>query len=309
MKTAFLFPGQGAQTVGMGKDIARDCPQAAALFAKANEILGYDLAALCFEGPQEKLDLTTISQPALFVTSAAMLEALKVNSAGSKLKADVTAGLSLGEYTALYAAGAISFEDGLKLVHKRGTAMQAAADATQGSMVSILGLNEAKVRELCQMAAQGDLLVPANFNCPGQVVVSGSKAACERAEKLAPECGALKAVVLRVAGAFHSQMMAPAADALGRALAQADIRTPDVKVIANISAAYYESTGQVRDSLKRQLVEPILWQKCMEKLIADGVDTFYEIGAGRVLTGLMRKINRKANVINLSSIESLTELK
>jgi [acyl-carrier-protein] S-malonyltransferase len=306
MKTAFLFPGQGAQSVGMGKDIAQEFPAAAAIYKKANDIVGYDLQDICFNGPQEKLDSTTISQPAIFVTSAALLEVFRNNSAPA---ADVTGGLSLGEYTALYAAGAISFEDGLNLVQKRGNAMQAAADASQGSMVSVLGLDEEKVRQLCEKAAEGEILVPANFNCPGQIVLSGTKSACERAEKLAAEFGAMKAIVLRVAGAFHSQMMSPAADTLSQALSQANISLPSIKVIANISANYYESPQQIRDGLTKQLTQSILWQNCMEKLLAEGVETFYEIGPGRVLTGLMRKINRRANILNISGAESLNELK
>jgi [acyl-carrier-protein] S-malonyltransferase len=306
MKTAFLFPGQGAQSVGMGKDIAQEFPAAAAIYKKANDIVGYDLQDICFNGPQEKLDSTTISQPAIFVTSAALLEVFRNNSAPA---ADVTGGLSLGEYTALYAAGAISFEDGLNLVQKRGNAMQAAADASQGSMVSVLGLDEEKVRQLCEKAAEGEILVPANFNCPGQIVLSGTKSACERAEKLAAEFGAMKAIALRVAGAFHSQMMSPAADTLSQALSQANISLPSIKVIANISANYYESPQQIRDGLTKQLTQSILWQNCMEKLLAEGVETFYEIGPGRVLTGLMRKINRRANILNISGAESLNELK
>jgi [acyl-carrier-protein] S-malonyltransferase len=308
MKTAFLFPGQGAQTVGMGRDIAQTFGAAAAIYKKANDIVGYDLQAICFDGPQEKLDSTVVSQPAIFVTSVAMLEALKGTEAALNLKADVTAGLSLGEYTALYASGAMSFEDGLRLVQKRGNAMQAAADATQGSMVSILGLDEEKVRQLCAEAADGELLVPANFNCPGQIVLSGAKSACARAEKLATEFGAVKAVVLRVGGAFHSHMMSPAAASLRQVLAQTNIFAPKLKVIANIWANYYESADKIREGLARQLIQPILWQNCMEKLIVDGVETFYEIGPGRVLTGLMRKINRKANIINISGVESLKEL-
>ena len=291
----------------MGKDIAEAFPAAAALYKKANEIVGYDLQDICFNGPQEKLDSTTVSQPAIFVTSAALLEVFK-NASGSKVTADVTAGLSLGEYTALYAAGAMSFEDGLKLVQKRGNAMQAAADSSQGSMVSILGLDEEKVRQLCAKAADGELLVPANFNCPGQIVLSGTKSACERAEKLAADFGAIKAVVLRVAGAFHSTMMSPAAESLKQALAQTNIATPEIKVIANISAQYYTSGDQIREGLTKQLIQSILWQNCMEKLLADGVEIFYEIGPGRVLTGLMRKINRRANIINISGGESLKEV-
>ena len=197
MKTAFLFPGQGAQVVGMGKDIAEHCPAAADLFEKANEIVGYDLRHLCFEGPEEALNTTTVSQPAIFTVTAALLELLRQTH--PELWPDVTAGLSMGEYSALYAAGLMSFEDALKLVQERGRAMQAAADASNGSMVSILGLDEEKVRALCRQAAQGDILEPVNFNCPGQIVISGSSQVCIRAEALAEKYGAMKAVPLAVA--------------------------------------------------------------------------------------------------------------
>ena len=309
MKTAFLFPGQGAQTVGMGADVAAAYPAAAELFAKANDIVGFDLRAVCFEGPAERLNSTTMSQPAIFVTSAALLEILRTQEATRDLAADVTAGLSLGEYTALYAAGVISFEDALLLVKKRGEAMQAAADATERGMVSLIGLDEEKVRQLCDEAAEGDLLEPVNFNCPGQIVVSGTRGACARAAALAEKYGAVKAVTLEVAGAFHTEMMSGAADALREALSQCRIAEPSsVKTLANISADYYDSAAGVADGLARQLTRPILWQKCMERLLADGVERFYEIGPGRVLTGLMRRIHRKTRVVNVSSIESVQKL-
>ena len=309
MKTAFLFPGQGAQVVGMGADIAKSFPIAAQMYDKANQIVGFDLRKLCFEGPSEQLNTTTISQPAIFATSAAILEVLKTNPATSRMKADITAGLSLGEYTALYAAGLISFEDGLILVHKRGRAMQEAADATKGAMVGIIGLDEEKVRQICDEAAQGDLIEPVNFNCPGQIVVSGSVSACERAEKLAEEYGAMKAVRLDVAGAFHTEMMSSAAEKLGQALFNSQIAEPsEIKTIANINAEYYRTSEKIADGLINQLTSPILWQKCMERLIDDRIEKFYEIGPGRVLTGLMRRINRKIKVINISTLKAIEEL-
>ena len=306
MRTAFLFPGQGAQVVGMGAEIAQQCSAAAKIFETANDVVGFDLRGICFEGPAEQLNTTTISQPAIFVTSAAILEVFKSNTATNGIMADVTAGLSLGEYTALYAAGVINFEDALVLVQKRGQAMQQAAEMNEGAMVSIIGLGEEQVSQLCAEASEGELLAAVNFNCPGQIVISGSKAACERATKLAAEYGAVKAVRLEVAGAFHTEMMSSAAACLKEALEKNKISEPsDIKIIANINAEYYPTAEKVAEGLIKQLTCPILWQKCMEKLLADGVENFYEIGPGRVLTGLMRRINRKTKVVNISSLDSI----
>ena len=321
MKTAFLFPGQGAQEVGMGADIARSFEKAADIFKKANEILGFDLSGICFEGPAEELNSTAISQPAIFTMSAAILEVLRTELPADSFRADVTAGLSLGEYTALYAAGVFSFEDALVLVNKRGQAMQEAADTNGGAMVSIIGLDEEKVHLLCEevLASEEEnedeeeydvrLLEPVNFNCPGQIVVSGTKAACKQAKELAVKYGAIKAVRLDVAGAFHTEMMSGAAEALKQALSSCVIAEPSrTRTIANINAEYYQSGEEIAEGLVKQLTSPILWQKCMEQLLADGVEEFYEIGPGRVLTSLMKRINRKTKVINISSAQSLNEI-
>jgi [acyl-carrier-protein] S-malonyltransferase len=309
MKTAFLFPGQGAQVVGMGTDIAKSFPKAAEIFNKANDIVGFDLSGICFEGPAEELNSTTISQPAIFTTSAAILEVIRTEPATKGIRADFAAGLSMGEYTALYAAGVIGFEEGLKLVHKRGQAMQAAADANEGAMVSIIGLDEETVHWLCEEAGQGDLLEPVNFNCPSQIVISGEKKACKRGKDLAQKVGAIKAVRLEVAGAFHTRMMSDAAKVLAKALADSEIKEPaQTQIIANIDAEYYQTAEKIREGLVKQLTCPILWQKCMERLLSDGVEKFYEIGPGRVLTGLMKRINRKTEVINVSSSKAIEEL-
>ncbi len=309
MKTAFLFPGQGAQVVGMGKDIAGAFKVAADVFEKANDIVGFDLRRICFEGPGDELNTTTMSQPAIYVTSAAILEVIRTNSTSNSIKPDVVAGLSLGEYTALYAASLVSFEDGLKLVQKRGQAMQAAADSSKGGMVCMVGLDEDKVKGLCGEASQGEPLAGVNFNCPGQIVISGSLSACERAENLAEKYGAMKAVRLAVAGAFHSEYMSPAADELSVALQQCKILNPsEIKVVANTNCQYYSDTDDIKAGLVKQLTSPILWQKCMEKLLAEGVEDYYEIGPGKVLTGLMRRINRKTKVDNISNLSALEKL-
>jgi len=290
----------------MGKKIAEAFPAAAEIFQKANSIVGFDLSRICFEGPAEQLNSTTISQPAIFVTSAAILEALKTNPSTKELRADVTAGLSLGEYTALYAAAVFSFEDALLLVQKRGEAMQNAADATDGAMLSIIGLDEEKVNQLCEEAAEGQLLTAVNFNCPGQIVISGSKPACGRAQELAAKYDAIKAITLEVAGAFHTEMMATAADVLKEALSNCRISQPsNIRIIANVNADYYENAENIAQGLTKQLTSPVLWQKCMQKLIADGVEKFYEIGPGRVLTGLMKRISRKTKVVNISSMDTI----
>jgi [acyl-carrier-protein] S-malonyltransferase len=293
----------------MGKDVAEAFPAAAQVFAHANDILGFDLTGYCFAGPSDRLNTTAISQPAIFVTSAAFLAVLRTNAATQGLQPDVTAGLSLGEYTALYAADAIDFEQALGLVAERGRAMQSAAEQSDGSMVSVIGLDEAQVDRLCAEASQGELLSPVNFNCPGQIVLSGAASVCKRVEELAPRYGASKAVPLDVAGAFHTEMMAGAAEALRQALANCQITDPGVtRTIANINAEYYNSAREIADGLARQLTSPILWQQCMERLIADGVERFYEIGPGRVLTGLMRRIDRKKKVVNISSLASIGKL-
>lgn len=308
MTSAFLFPGQGAQHIAMGKDVAEACPAASALFDKANDIAGFDLKGICFNGSEEKLNATEISQPAIFVTSAALLEVFKTDF-DPDIIPQYTAGLSLGEYTALYAAGCFSFEDGLKLVLKRGQAMQAAADQSNGSMVSIIGLDEEKVNQLCEKAGQGQPLKPANFNCPGQIVISGEKPACTRAAELAESLGAIKAVELKVAGAFHTELMAPAAEQLKKALEECNINAPDEpKVIANVNAEFYNSADEIRDGLVKQLIQPILWQKCMEKLLEKDIQDYYEIGPGRVLTGLMKRIHRKTRVNNISNLDALKKI-
>jgi len=304
---AFLFPGQGAQAVGMGKDFFDSVPAARAVFEQADRTLGLELSKICFEGPADRLTATDISQPAIFMHSAAVLAALGELPGWRATRPAAVAGLSLGEYTALYAAGAFDFQTGLKLVAQRGRFMQEASTAAPSGMVSILGLEEDKVLELCREAAgaaPGQVLSPANFNSPGQIVISGHKQACERAVELADKFGC-RAIPLQVAGAFHTELMKPAADRLAEVIAASEIRMPAVPVIANITARPYGCVDEIRKGLVSQVTSPIRWSQSMQKLLADGVTKFYELGPGRVLAGLMKKIDRKAAVVNVSTVEGM----
>jgi [acyl-carrier-protein] S-malonyltransferase len=277
----------------MGRQVAESLPAARQLYDRANAILGYDLAKLCFEGPAEELDSTVISQPALFVTGLAAIEQLRHNAPDVVLACEATAGLSLGEYTALVFAGAIEFEDALRLVAVRGEAMQEAADATPSGMVSILGLERQAVEDLCGRARREDTLQIANLLCPGNIVISGTNSACERAAEIAPAAGAMKAVPLAVAGAFHTPIMAGAVERLGEALNEARIVRPTIPVISNVDAQAHFEPEEIRRLLIRQVVSPVLWEDSMRNLLADGYDQFYEVGPGRVLRGLLKRIDRK----------------
>jgi [acyl-carrier-protein] S-malonyltransferase len=297
---AFLFPGQGAQQVGMGRQFAETLPAARRLYDEAAEVLGYDLAAVCWNGPADRLNSTVISQPALFVTSLAALESLRASDPAAVADCRATAGLSLGEYTALVFAGALSFRDGLRVVQRRGAAMQAAADATPSGMVSIVGLEADRVEELCRQAAAAGSVRIANLLCPGNIVVSGSRAACDEAERLAAAAGA-RTVRLAVAGAFHTDIMRPADEALAAALAAVEVRPPRVPVRSNVDARPHTDPGEIRDLLVRQVLKPVLWEQTLRGLLAEGFDCFYEIGPGRVLAGLLKRVQRKVDCRNVSA--------
>lgn len=303
-KHAAIFPGQGAQLVGMGQDVAATHAVAQETFAQADELLGFKLSTLCFEGPEERLGATDIQQPAIFVTSVALFRAAV--DAG-RIRADQFAamgGLSLGEYTALHLAGALPFADALRLVQRRGELMQQASEAAASGMVSIMGLDENQVLALCEKLASKGLIQPANFNCPGQIVISGALAACEAAPAVAEELGG-RAIPLKVAGAFHSEFMRPAAEGLKTVLAESQISAPNVPVVANVDASYHGNPDEIRDRLYRQMVNPVRWQGCVQKLAADGCAEFYEVGPNRVLMGLMRKIDRGLKCVNLSKAADL----
>ncbi len=291
-KIAFLFPGQGAQHVGMGKSIASRFPAAKALFDQAGEILGFDLASLCFEGPAERLDTTIVSQPALFVCSLAALEMVRAENPHLVADCAMAAGLSLGEYTALVFAGAMSFEDGLRVVQRRGEAMQQAADANPSGMVSALMLDRdqvAKVRD--ESCVDGKIWI-ANYLCPGNTVLSGEKPACAKAAELIEKAGG-GARTLAVAGAFHTPLMASACGQLEDALKQVAIKAPRIPVVSNVDAKPHSNPDEMREILVRQVTQPVLWEDCVREMLSQGCDQFYEIGPGKVLKSLMKRIDRK----------------
>lgn len=292
-KIAFLFPGQGAQTVGMGRRLAELLPAARNLYDRAAEVLGYDLAKLCFEGPADMLDSTIYSQPALFVTSLAALESLRAQSPEVVLACEGTAGLSLGEYTAMVFAGILDFEDALMVVQRRGAAMQEASDATPSGMVTILGLERVQVEALCEKARQGETLEIANLLCPGTIVISGTNGACERAAELAPSMGAMKAMPLAVAGAFHTPIMRPADQRCAEALAEVPMHSPRIPVVFNVDAQTHDDPEDIRQLMVKQILQPVRWEDSMRHLLAQGFDQFYEVGPGRVLRGLLKRIDRK----------------
>ncbi|MCD4824155.1 MAG: ACP S-malonyltransferase [Phycisphaerae bacterium] len=307
-KTAFMFPGQGAQYVGMGKDIYEAFAPARDIFDRAEAATGLPIKKLCFEGPEEDLNRTDNAQPCIFTVSAAMLAVMDSLMGDSMPTPDVCCGLSLGEYTALYAAGAMDFETGVKLVAKRGELMQAAALARPSGMVAVIALDEKQAVELCNAAAEGQILTPANFNCPGQIVLSGENEACQRAADIAEQYGARGATVLKVAGAFHSEIMTPAAEEFAGVLADVNFADPKHSVVANVDAAEYASAAEIPAKLLAQLTGAVRWQQSVEKILADGVDTYYEIGPGKVLMGLMRRIDRKTKVNLVNSRETAEKL-
>jgi [acyl-carrier-protein] S-malonyltransferase len=305
-KTAFLFPGQGSQSVGMGRDLAQAFPIARQTFDEANEALGFDLAALCFDGPEEQLRLTEFTQPAIFTVSIAALRVL--TEAGAT--ADYFAGHSLGEYAANVAAGALEFAPAVKTVRRRGQFMQQAVPAGQGAMAAILGMPFAAVMAVCQDAANevGAAVEPANRNTAEQTVISGAAAAVEKAVTLAKERGAKRAILLPVSAPFHCSLMQPAQDALAPVLQALSFAAAKVPVVVNVDAALVTEGSALRDALIRQVTGAVRWTESMELLIAQGVTHFVEVGPGKVLCGLMRQIDRNQKCANVEDAAGLEKV-
>ena len=300
-KVAFVFPGQASQYPGMGKELAENHPVARAVFDEADKALGFSISKMCFEGTEEELKLTANTQPAILTVSVAAYRVLAENG----IAADYVAGHSLGEYSALVAAGSLKFSDAVRLVRKRGTYMQDAVPAGQGAMAAIMGLSPAVVLDACKRAAEGEICAPANVNSPDQTVISGHAGAVKRAVEIASQSGAKRAVILAVSAPFHSALMMPAQEKLEKdlnATAFADLELP---LVTNVDADTIRKGEEARAALIRQVTMPVRWQESMQTLLDEGVNTFVEVGPGRVLTGLMRQIERSVASLNVEDEKSL----
>lgn len=289
MKKAYVFPGQGAQFVGMGKELYQTSPLAKELFERANDILGFRITDLMFEGTDEDLKQTKVTQPAIFLHSVILAKTL-----GEEFKPDMTAGHSLGEFSALVAAGALSFDDGLKLVYARAQAMQKACEVEPSTMAAIIALSNEKVEEVCNSI--DDIVVPANYNCPGQIVISGSISGIETACKLLKEAGAKRALPLKVGGAFHSPLMEPARIELSEAIESTKFSTPICPVYQNVSTTGEIDPETIKRNLNAQLTSPVKWTQSVKNMVADGATEFVELGPGKVLQGLISKIDKDVSV-------------
>lgn len=306
MAVAWLFPGQGTQFVGMGKALCAESAAACAVFERADAALGWSISKLCFEGPESELTLTANTQPAIVTTSIAALEALR--EAWPELAPPrCAAGHSLGEYSALVAAGALELEDAVRLVHLRGRAMQQAVPEGRGAMAAILGGETDQVTELCRQAADGQVVAPANFNAPGQIVIAGDAAAVERAAALAAT-QKLKAIPLKVSAPFHCSLMAPAARAVGEALTSVKVRRPAFPIVANVDAQENSDAARVAELLVRQIEHPVLWEPSVRQMASAGVTEALEIGPGKVLAGLVKRIDKQIAVRAVGDPDSLRQV-
>lgn len=304
-KIAFVFPGQGAQAVGMGKDAYDAFASSRAIFDKADEVLGIALSDIVFSGPESDLKQTANTQPALLTVSVALLQAME----GRGLKADYVAGHSLGEYSALVAAGVLSFEDAVRTVRARGLFMEQAVPGGMGAMAAVLGAERDELAKLCaEVTAAGTAVELANINCPGQIVVSGTAAGVQAIVERGKEIGAKRVIPLEVSGPFHSSLMRPAAEKLAESLAAVPMNDASIEVIANVTARSVTSAEQIRSLLVEQVYSPVLWEDSVRYLIEQGVDTFVEIGSGTVLAGLIKKIDRSVRVISVNSIEAIDSI-
>jgi len=290
---AFVFPGQGAQYVGMGKDLYENSPMAKELFEKANDILGFRITDLMFEGTDEDLKQTKVTQPAIFLHSVILAKTL-----GEAFKPEMTAGHSLGEFSALVSAGAMNFEDGLKLVSQRAQAMQKACEVEPSTMAAIVGLDDAIVEEVCENI--DEVVVAANYNCPGQLVISGSFAGIDKACEQLTEKGAKRAIKLPVGGAFHSPLMEPARTELAAAIENTEFNTPVCPVYQNVNAQAVTDPATIKENLVAQLTAPVRWTQTVQNMITDGVSSFTEVGPGKVLQGLVKKVDRKMETAGFS---------
>ncbi|MDK2975934.1 MAG: [acyl-carrier-protein] S-malonyltransferase [Candidatus Marinimicrobia bacterium] len=304
LKTALVFPGQASQVVGMGRDVYQAFPLAKKMFDTANEIVGYDLANKCFNGPLSDLTQTRITQPAIYTVSSVLFALLKKMN----FPYFAAAGHSLGEYSALYAAGVFSFEDGLRLVNVRGNAMQIAGEQNPGAMAAILKLEREKVEEACQRAAEYGQVQIANINSPGQIVISGDVEAVQTAMKIAKELGATRAIQLDVSGAFHSHLMAPAKDELEKMIVDIPFHSPNIPVYCNVNGQIADTPDQIRQNLIDQIVKPVLFVDQINQMIADGFVRFIEVGPGKVLQGLIHRINPDVEVKGVSGCPDIQDL-
>ncbi len=301
----FIFPGQGSQFVGMGKDLADNFPVARETFQEADDALGFKISSICFEGPEKELTLTENTQPAILTVSIALL---KVLSAETGMQPELLAGHSLGEYSSLVAAGALNFADAVRTVRLRGRFMQEAVPSGEGAMAAVLGLGAQEVEEICLQAAQGRVVSPANFNSPWQVVISGHADAVERAVEIALERDAKKAVMLAVSAPFHCSLMKPAADRLEEALRNVPVFDIAVPIISNAEAELYPSKDEIKRLLVKQVDHPVKWEESMKVVVQRKIKTVIEIGPGKVLTGLMRRITKEVKTANLQGVEDLKNL-